>query len=98
MRCLFEYETPRVITIRHLPLGIFRLLLQVGVLVFVFVYQLWYSRGYQSFDTVQGSVTTKVSIVLNIILYVSLLCFVVLVFLYCGVPREKQQTVAGDEY
>ena len=61
MKYLFEYETPRVVTLRHVHLGILRLLLQVSVLAFVLLYQLWYTKGYQSFDVVSSSVTTKVS-------------------------------------
>ena len=57
---LFEYETPRVVTIHHIPLGILRLVLQTSVFAFVLLYQLWYSKGYQSFDIVASSVTTKV--------------------------------------
>ena len=59
---LFEYETPRVVTVHHIPLGILRLVLQSCVFAFVLLYQLWYSKGYQSFDIVASSVTTKVDI------------------------------------
>ena len=43
----FEYETPKVVTIQNVPLGILRLMLQLCVIAFVVVYQLWYARGYQ---------------------------------------------------
>ena len=43
----FEYETPKVVTVQNVPLGILRLLLQVLVVSFVVFYQLWYARGYQ---------------------------------------------------
>ena len=56
----FEYETPKVVTVKNIPLGILRLLLQVVVIVFVVFYQLWYARGYQEFAEVEASVTTKV--------------------------------------
>ena len=56
----FEYETPRVVTIRNVRLGIFRLLLQVGVLTFVLAFQLGYRKGYQATDAAESSVTTKV--------------------------------------
>ena len=56
----FEYETPKVVTVKNVPLGILRLLLQVIVIVFVVFYQLWYARGYQEFAEVEASVTTKV--------------------------------------
>ena len=56
----FEYETPKVVTVKNVPLGILRLFLQVIVIVFVVFYQLWYARGYQEFAEVEASVTTKV--------------------------------------
>ena len=56
----FEYETPKVVTIENVPLGILRLLLQCLVVAFVVVYQLWYARGYQEFAEVESSVTSKV--------------------------------------
>jgi hypothetical protein len=56
----FEYETPKVVTIQNVPLGILRLLLQLLVITFVVVYQLWIARGYQEFAEVESSVTTKV--------------------------------------
>ena len=56
----FEYETPKVVTVKNIPLGILRLCLQVMVIVFVVFYQLWYARGYQEFAEVEASVTTKV--------------------------------------
>ena len=57
---LFEYETPKVVTVQNVPLGILRLLLQTAVIAFVVIYQLWYARGYQEFAEVEASVTTKV--------------------------------------
>lgn len=56
----FEYETPKVVTIQNVPLGILRLCLQMLVIGFVVLYQLWYARGYQEFAEVESSVTTKV--------------------------------------
>ena len=56
----FEYETPKVVTVQNVPLGILRLLLQTTVIAFVVIYQLWYARGYQEFAEVEASVTTKV--------------------------------------
>ena len=58
--CLCEYETPRVVTVRHIPLGILKLVMQVCVLAFVLVFQLWHAKGYQTFAQVESSVTTKV--------------------------------------
>merc|ERR1712141_282820 len=47
--CLCEYETPRVVTVRHIPLGILKLVMQISVLAFVLVFQLWHAKGYQTF-------------------------------------------------
>ena len=56
----FEYETPKVVTVQNVPLGILRLLLQTTVIAFVVIYQLWYARGYQEFAEVETSLTTKI--------------------------------------
>ena len=36
--------------------------LQLLVVLYVTLYQLWYAQGYQEFSTVESSTTTKVSI------------------------------------
>ena len=59
---IFEYHTPRLVTVRHYKLGIFRLILQICILAFIFIYQLWYMKGYQRFSDVEASVITKVTI------------------------------------
>ena len=60
MSAFFEYETPKVVTVQNVPLGILRLFLQIMVISFVVFYQLWYAKGYQEFAEVEASVTTKV--------------------------------------
>ena len=57
---LFQYETPKVVTIQSVPLGILRVTLQTIVIGFVFLYQLWYSQGYQEFAEGEMCVTAKV--------------------------------------
>ena len=57
---LSEYETPRVVTVRHYPLGVLKLIMQISILAFVFGFQLWHEKGYQIFAPVESSVTTKV--------------------------------------
>ena len=57
---LFEYDTPKVVTIKNYPMGILRLVLHTSCLCFIFLYQLWYARGYQEFVGVETSLTTKV--------------------------------------
>jgi len=49
-----------ILLFQNVPLGILRLLLQILVVSFVVIYQLWYARGYQEFAEVEASVTTKV--------------------------------------
>ena len=56
----FEYDTPKVVNVRNVPMGILRLVLHFGVIGFVVVYQLWYARGYQEFGEVESSLTTKI--------------------------------------
>ena len=56
----FEYETPKVVTVKNVPMGILRLSLQTCALCFLVVFQLWYARGYQTFLDVEASVTTKI--------------------------------------
>ena len=58
--CFFEYETPKVITVKNVPMGILRLILQSAVLAFLLIYQLWYSGGYQENTVGESSLTTKI--------------------------------------
>ena len=58
--CFFEYETPKVITVKNVPMGILRFILHNIVIAFVILYQLWWAHGYQAFGEVESSVTTKV--------------------------------------
>ena len=57
---VFEYETPKTIVVKNIPMGIMRLCLQSMALSFILLYQIWYARGYQSFCDVEASITTKV--------------------------------------
>ena len=57
---LFEYETPKVIKVKNVPMGILRLMLQTSVICFVVLYQLWWACGYQKFLDVEASIGTKV--------------------------------------
>ena len=56
----FEYETPKVVTGKNIPLGILRMVLHTICISFVVVYELYYARGYQEFAEVETSLTTKV--------------------------------------
>ena len=57
---LFEYETPKVIRVQSIPLGILRVLLKILVVVFVIAYELWHCRGYQKFTSVESCCSTKI--------------------------------------
>ena len=57
---IFAYETPKVLNIKNVPLGILRLMLHALCISFVVLYQLWYARGYQEFTEVETSLTTKI--------------------------------------
>ena len=57
---VFEYETPKVITVKNVTMGILRLILQTSVIAFVVLYQLWYARGYQTFLEVDNCERNKV--------------------------------------
>ena len=57
---IFEYETPKVITVKNIPMGIIRLLTQTICICFLVFYQLWYTGGYQGFCDVKSSLTAKV--------------------------------------
>ena len=56
----FLSETPKVVAVKSVPLGILRLALNISLVIFVFVYELWYARGYQNFIQVHSSTTVKV--------------------------------------
>ena len=58
--CFFDYETPKVVKVKNIPMGILRLMLQTCALCFIVFFQLWYARGYQTFIDVEASVTSKV--------------------------------------
>ena len=57
---MMEYETPKVVTVHNPLIGFLRRTLQLGVLLYVFLYQLYYAKGYQEFAGIESSVTTKV--------------------------------------
>ena len=60
LECFFEYETPKVVTVKNVPMGILRLIVHNVVITFVVVYQLWWARGYQTFGEAETSITTKI--------------------------------------
>ena len=57
---MIEYETPKVVTVQNTSIGLLRRGLQLVVVLYVGLYQLWYAQGYQEFADAESSVTTKV--------------------------------------
>ena len=60
LKTFFEYQTPKVVTVYSVPLGLLRLLVQVICITFVFAHNIWYMRGYQEFSECESSVTIKI--------------------------------------
>jgi len=60
LQSIMSYETPKVVTVHNPQIGLLRRVLQVLVVMYVAVYQLWYAKGYQEFASIESSVTTKV--------------------------------------
>ena len=60
LKSFFEYETPKVVTVYSVPLGLIRILIQVITITFVFAHNIWYVRGYQEFSECESSVTLKI--------------------------------------
>ena len=58
---LWECTTTREVKVKSVPLGLLRIVLQMVCFLFVFLYQLWFSRGYQEFGMLQDqSVLIKI--------------------------------------
>ena len=41
---VIEYETPKVVTVHNPTIGLLRRALQIGVVLYVCLYQLWYAQ------------------------------------------------------
>ncbi|XP_066544813.1 P2X purinoceptor 4b isoform X1 [Amia ocellicauda] len=59
-RCIFEYETPRSVIIRSRKVGSFNRFIQLAILGYIIGWVLVWQKGYQEFDSIISSVTTKV--------------------------------------
>ncbi|XP_058850639.1 P2X purinoceptor 4a isoform X1 [Acipenser ruthenus] len=57
---LFEYDTPRIVSIKSRKVGLINRLVQLGILAYVIGWVFVWQKGYQQFDSVISSVTTKV--------------------------------------
>lgn len=57
---LFTYETPKIVQIKSLLVGIIGRLIQITIIGYIIGYAIIYQKGYQEFSDVESSVTTKV--------------------------------------
>ncbi|XP_041053749.1 P2X purinoceptor 1 isoform X1 [Carcharodon carcharias] len=57
---LFEYDTPRMVTVKNRRIGLIFRLIQLGVLAYIIGWVFIYEKGYQSTDTTISSVSVKV--------------------------------------
>ncbi|OWA51563.1 P2X purinoceptor 4 [Hypsibius exemplaris] len=57
---LFQYETPRVVTMRSRRIGLTYRIVQLALFVYLIGYVFIYSKSYQRFDYADGSVVSKV--------------------------------------
>ncbi|CAH2295857.1 P2X purinoceptor 4 [Pelobates cultripes] len=58
--CIFDYSTPRIALIKSRKVGVMNRLIQLGILAYVIGWVFVWEKGYQEFDTVVSSVTSKV--------------------------------------
>ncbi|XP_067864031.1 P2X purinoceptor 1 isoform X2 [Heptranchias perlo] len=56
----FEYETPRMVTVRNIKVGLIFRFVQLAVLAYIIGWVFIYEKGYQSTDSIISSVTVKV--------------------------------------
>ncbi|KAK1118811.1 P2X purinoceptor 1 [Acipenser oxyrinchus oxyrinchus] len=56
---MFEYDTPRMVLVRHKKVGIVYRLIQLGVLAYIIGWVFMYEKGYQSEDSVVSTVSVK---------------------------------------
>lgn len=57
---LFSYETPKIVQIKSIVVGVIGRLIQLTILAYIIGYAIVYKKGYQEFCPVESSVTTKV--------------------------------------
>ncbi|XP_077987816.1 P2X purinoceptor 4-like [Glandiceps talaboti] len=55
-----EYDTPKIVHIKSKKVGAINRLIQLAIIGYIFGYVIVYQKGYQDFDDVVSSVTTKV--------------------------------------
>ncbi|KAG8181809.1 hypothetical protein JTE90_001465 [Oedothorax gibbosus] len=57
---IFSYETPKIVQIKSILIGVVSRLIQLTIIGYIIGYVLVYKKGYQEFSEVESSVTTKV--------------------------------------
>uniref|UniRef100_T1JIG8 Uncharacterized protein n=1 Tax=Strigamia maritima TaxID=126957 RepID=T1JIG8_STRMM len=57
---LCEYDTPKMVTIKSLTIGIINRIIQLLIVIYIVGYVIIYNKGYQEFSTLQSAVTSKV--------------------------------------
>ncbi|XP_063171352.1 P2X purinoceptor 4 [Candoia aspera] len=57
---LFEYDTPRIVSIKSRKVGLMNRVVQLAILAYVIGWVFVWEKGYQETDSVVSSVTTKV--------------------------------------
>uniref|UniRef100_A0A1W7RF18 P2X purinoceptor n=1 Tax=Agkistrodon contortrix contortrix TaxID=8713 RepID=A0A1W7RF18_AGKCO len=57
---LFEYDTPRIVSIKSRKVGLMNRLVQLAILAYIIGWVFVWKKGYQETDSVVSSVTTKV--------------------------------------
>ncbi|XP_030075323.1 P2X purinoceptor 4 [Microcaecilia unicolor] len=58
--CVFEYDTPRIVLIKSTKVGLMNRVVQLMILAYVIGWVFVWEKGYQEFDSVVSSVTSKV--------------------------------------
>ncbi|KAM4707783.1 P2X purinoceptor 4-like [Discoglossus pictus] len=58
--CVFDYSSPRIVMIKSRKVGFMNRAIQLGILAYVIGWVFVWEKGYQEFDTVISSVTSKV--------------------------------------
>lgn len=56
---LFEYETQKVVQITSKKVGLIFRAIQLGFVLYIILWVMWWEKGYQSFDSVVSGVTAK---------------------------------------
>ncbi|GIY37258.1 p2X purinoceptor 4 [Caerostris darwini] len=57
---LFSYETPKIVQIKSILVGVISRIIQLAIISYIIGYAIVYKKGYQEFSDVESSVTTKV--------------------------------------